>query len=149
MEQFQPVAELLSQANIPFAQRSKDNLAGQSVLLADSMGEMMTFYGAADCAFIGGSLIERGGHNPLEAAACAIPAITGPSYYNFAHIYPQLIANNGCIEIDSAKALSEQLKIFANNPEQTLKQGQSALEIVKQNQGALEKTFNLILKFLS
>lgn len=109
----------------------------------------MTFYGAADCAFIGGSLIERGGHNPLEAAACAIPAITGPSYYNFAHIYPQLIANNGCIEIDSAKALSEQLKIFANNPEQTLKQGQSALEIVKQNQGALEKTFNLILKFLS
>ncbi len=149
MEQFQPVAELLSQANIPFAQRSKDNLAGQSVLLADSIGEMMTFYGAADCAFIGGSLIEHGGHNPLEAAACAIPAITGTSYYNFAHIYPQLIANNGCIEIDSAKALSEQLKIFANNPEQTLKQGQSALEIVKQNQGALEKTLNLILKFLS
>ena len=149
MEQFQPVAELLSQANISFAQRSKDNLAGQSVLLADSMGEMMTFYGAADCAFIGGSLIERGGHNPLEAAACAIPVITGPSYYNFAQIYPQLIAKKGCIEVDSAKALGEQLELFSSKPEQAIKQGQNALEIVKQNQGALDKTFNLVLKFLS
>jgi 3-deoxy-D-manno-octulosonic-acid transferase len=149
MEQFKPVAELLSDSKIAFAERSKNNLNGQSVLLADSMGEMMTFYGAADCAFIGGSLIERGGHNPLEAAACAIPVITGPSYYNFAQIYPQLIDNKGCIEVDSAMALGEQLKLLASQPEQALKQGQSALEIVKQNQGALDKTFNLILKFVS
>jgi 3-deoxy-D-manno-octulosonic-acid transferase len=113
------------------------------------MGEMMTFYGAADCAFIGGSLIERGGHNPLEAAACAIPVITGPSYFNFAQIYPQLIDNKGCIEVDSAMALGKQLKLLAGHPEQALKQGQNALEIVKQNQGALDKTFNLILKFVS
>jgi 3-deoxy-D-manno-octulosonic-acid transferase len=149
MEQFKPVAELLSESKIAFAERSMNNLDGQSVLLADSMGEMMTFYGAADCAFIGGSLIERGGHNPLEAAACAIPVITGHSYFNFAQIYPQLIANKGCIEVDSGKALGEQLKLFASKPEQAMKQGQSALEIVKQNQGALDKTFNLILKFVS
>ena len=149
MEQFKPVAELLSESKIAFAERSMNNLDGQSVLLADSMGEMMTFYGATDCAFIGGSLIERGGHNPLEAAACAIPVITGPSYYNFAQIYPQLIDNKGCIEVDSAMALGEQLKLLASQPEQALKQGQSALEIVKQNQGALDKTFNLILKFVS
>jgi 3-deoxy-D-manno-octulosonic-acid transferase len=148
-EQFKPVAELLSKSKIAFAKRSLNNLDGQSVLLADSMGEMMTFYGAADCAFIGGSLIERGGHNPLEAAACAIPVITGPSYYNFAQIYPQLIANQGCIEVDSARTLAEQLKLFASKPKQASKQGQDAHEIVKQNQGALDKTFNLILKFLS
>jgi 3-deoxy-D-manno-octulosonic-acid transferase len=149
MEQFKPVAELLSASKIAFAKRSMNNLDGQSVLLADSMGEMMTFYGAADCAFIGGSLIERGGHNPLEAAACAIPVITGPSYFNFAQIYPQLIDNKGCIEVDSAMALGKQLKLLADHPEQALKQGQNALEIVKQNQGALDKTFNLILKFVS
>ena len=149
MEQFKPVAELLSASKIAFAKRSMNNLDGQSVLLADSMGEMMTFYGAADCAFIGGSLIERGGHNPLEAAACAIPVITGPSYYNFAQIYPQLIENKGCVEVDSAMALGEQLKLFASKPEQAMKQGQKALEIVKQNQGALDKTFKLILEFLN
>jgi 3-deoxy-D-manno-octulosonic-acid transferase len=149
MEQFKPVAKLLAQSKITFAQRSQANLDGQSILLADSMGEMMTLYGAADCAFIGGSLIERGGHNPLEAAAWAIPVITGPSYYNFAQIYPQLIDNKGCVEVDSAMALGEQLKLLASQPEQALKQGQSALEIVKQNQGALDKTFNLILEFLS
>ncbi len=149
MEQFKPVAELLSESKIAFAERSKNNLDGQSILLADSIGEMMTFYGAADCAFIGGSLIERGGHNPLEAAACAIPVITGPSYYNFAQIYPQLIDNKGCVEVDSAMALGQQLKLLASQPEHALKQGQSALEIVKQNQGALDKTFKLILQFLS
>ena len=149
MEQFKPVAELLSKSKIPFAKRSLNNLDGQSVLLADSVGEMMTLYGAADCAFIGGSLIERGGHNPLEAAAWAIPVITGPSYYNFAQIYPQLIANKGCIEVDSSKNLAEQLKLFASKPKQASKQGQDAHEIVRQNQGALDKTFNLILKFLS
>ena len=107
----------------------------------------MTFFGVANCAFIGGSLIDRGGHNPLEAAAWSIPVITGPSYYNFAQIYPQLIANKGCTEVDSAKALGEQLQIFESEPEQALRQGQSALEIVTKNQGALDKTINLILKF--
>lgn len=149
MEQFKPVAELLSESKIAFAEHSKNNLNGQPVLLADSMGELMTFFGAANCAFIGGSLIKRGGHNPLEAAACAIPVITGPSYYNFAQIYPQLIANKACIEVDSAKALGKQLQTFASEPEQALRQGQNALEIVKKNQGALDKTINLILKFLS
>ena len=149
MEQFKPVAELLSDSKIAFAERSKNNLNGQPVLLADSMGELMTFFGVANCAFIGGSLIDRGGHNPLEAAAWSIPIITGPSYYNFAQIYPQLIANKGCIELDSGKALGEQLKLLASKPEQAMKQGQNALEIVKQNQGALDKTFKLILKFLN
>jgi 3-deoxy-D-manno-octulosonic-acid transferase len=149
MEQFKPVAELLSDSKIAFAERSKNNLNGQPVLLADSMGELMTFFGVANCAFIGGSLIDRGGHNPLEAAAWSIPVITGPSYYNFAQIYPQLIAKKGCIEVASAKALSEQLQAFASEPEQALRQGHNAIEIVKQNQGALDKTFNLVVKFLS
>ena len=149
MEQFKPVAKLLAQSKITFAQRSQANLDGQSILLADSMGEMMTFYGAADCAFIGGSLIERGGHNPLEAAAWAIPVITGPSYYNFAHIYPQLITNNGCVEIDSANALSNQLKLFAGEPNRAIQQGQEALAVVKQNQGALDKTFALLQEHFS
>jgi 3-deoxy-D-manno-octulosonic-acid transferase len=46
-------------------------------------------------------------------------------------------------------ALSEQLKLFASKPEQAMKQGQKALEIVKKNQGALDKTFKLILNFLN
>jgi 3-deoxy-D-manno-octulosonic-acid transferase len=149
MEQFKPVAELLSDSKIAFAERSKNNLNGQPVLLADSMGELVTFFGAANCAFVGGSLIDRGGHNPLEAAACAIPVITGPSYYNFAQIYPQLIENKGCVEVDSAMALGEQLKLFASKPEQAMKQGRKALEIVKKNQGALDKTFKLILQLLN
>jgi 3-deoxy-D-manno-octulosonic-acid transferase len=149
MEQFKPVAELLSESKIAFAERSKNNLNGQPVLLADSMGELVTFFGAANCAFVGGSLIDRGGHNPLEAAACAIPVITGPSYYNFAQIYPQLIENKGCVEVDSAMALGEQLKLFASKPEQAMKQGRKALEIVKKNQGALDKTFKLILQLLN
>ncbi|MCZ5678444.1 hypothetical protein O5624_05330 [Escherichia coli] len=47
-------------------------------MVGDTMGELMLLYGIADLAFVGGSLVERGGHNPLEAAAHAIPVLMGP-----------------------------------------------------------------------
>lgn len=50
------------------------------------MGELMLLYGIADLAFVGGSLVERGGHNPLEAAAHAIPVLMGPHTFNFKDI---------------------------------------------------------------
>ena len=143
-EQFAPVALYLTQANIPFAHRSKDNLNNQPILLADTMGEMLCFYAAANCAFIGGSLIERGGHNPVEAAACGTPVITGPSYYNFMHVYPQLLATQGCVQIDSSATLSKQLQTYANSPQLAKLHGENALKLVRQNSGAIDKTIALL-----
>jgi 3-deoxy-D-manno-octulosonic-acid transferase len=112
------------------------------------MGEMLTFFGAAHCAFIGGSLIDRGGHNPLEAASLAIPIISGPSYYNFKHIFPQLIAKNACTEVDDSGALFDQLATYANSPEKAKLQGKEAFKIVQSNQGAIEKTLRCLTPYI-
>jgi 3-deoxy-D-manno-octulosonic-acid transferase len=56
------------------------------VVIGDTMGELMLLYGIADLAFVGGSLVERGGHNPLEPAAHAIPVLMGPAHFNFKDI---------------------------------------------------------------
>jgi 3-deoxy-D-manno-octulosonic-acid transferase len=148
-EQFEKTANLLGSANIQFARWSNNDLAGQAVLLADTMGEMLTFFGIANCAFIGGSLIDRGGHNPLEAAAMAIPVITGPSYYNFKHIFPQLMATNACTEVDGSDALFDQLAIYADLPEQARLRGSEAFKIVQKSSGAIEKTLNMLAPYLS
>lgn len=148
-EQFNNVAELLKDENIAFTRWSAQNLVDQPVLLADTMGEMLTFFGAANCAFIGGSLIDRGGHNPLEAAALGIPVLTGPSYYNFQHIFPQLIANNACTKVNDSSALCNQLTVYANSPKQARLDGEQALKIVQGNSGAIEKTLSMLEPHLS
>ena len=148
-EQFDKVADILRDEKIAFGQWSDKDLVDQSVLLANSMGEMLTFFGAAQCAFIGGSLIDRGGHNPLEAAAMGIPVITGPSYYNFKHIFPQLIAKNACTEVHDSSTLSEQLANYASSPELAKLNGKKGLEIVQSNCGAIEKTLNILAPYIA
>jgi len=148
-EQFDKVADILRDEKIAFGRWNTKNLTDQPVLLADTMGEMLTFFGAAQCAFIGGSLIDRGGHNPLEAAALAIPVITGPSYYNFKHIFPQLIAKEACTEVHDTSTLYKQLSIYADSPEQVKIDGEKGLEIVQSNCGAIEKTLNILAPYIA
>src|SRR5690606_27572001 len=90
-ERFQSVHRLARGQGFSVARRSGGELpdAGQ-VYLGDTMGELLMRYGAADAAFIGGSLIPRGVHNPLEAAAWGIPVLTGPHVFNFTDIFERL-----------------------------------------------------------
>lgn len=60
------------------------------IILGDSMGELLLWYAVADIAFIGGSLVKTGGHNPLEATALGVPVVSGPYIFNFNDIYPPL-----------------------------------------------------------
>ena len=113
------------------------------------MGEMLVFFGAADSAFIGGSLIERGGHNPLEAAAFSLPIITGPSFTNFMHVYPQLLAQQACLRVNNKELLLEQLQLLADDPNKRQQLGKNARNILSQNQGALARTLALIEKEIS
>jgi 3-deoxy-D-manno-octulosonic-acid transferase len=75
--------------------------------------------------------------------------MTGPSYYNFKHIYPQLIAKNACTEVDGPDALCEQLATYANSSEQAKRQGEEALKIVASHCGAIEKTLNILTPYMA
>lgn len=143
-EQFQAVANLLANSDLSFSQRSQQAHQGENVLLADTMGEMLTFFGAAHCAFIGGSLIERGGHNPLEAAAFRIPVITGASFTNFLHVYPQLLKEEACICVNNEAELRSQLIELSQSERKRSTLGENAFAILEQNKGALTRTITEI-----
>ncbi len=112
-EQFDKVAEQLSAQGISFSRRSQDEHQGEAVLLADTLGELGMLYGAADVAFIGGSLIERGGHNPLEACAHGIPVLSGQHTFNFDHVYPALIEQGGALWVDEHNLVETLNSLFS------------------------------------
>ena len=109
-ERFEPVARLLTQAGLRFIRHSRGDTAGPDtqVLLGDTMGELMRWYGVADACFVGGSLIARGGHNPLEVLALDKPLLAGPHTHNFAQMYDTLASANALVPVDSAAAVFAQ-----------------------------------------
>ncbi|WP_408900909.1 lipid IV(A) 3-deoxy-D-manno-octulosonic acid transferase [Photobacterium piscicola] len=125
--------------------------ANTQLYLADTMGEMLVMLATADVTFMGGSLVGEkvGGHNLLEPAAVAKPAITGPSFYNFEDITQQLLAA-GAIEIcQDSHQLALQLIALFNDPERQQKMGAQGQRIVLENQGAVDKTVTNISPYLT
>ncbi|WP_024611242.1 lipid IV(A) 3-deoxy-D-manno-octulosonic acid transferase [Pseudoalteromonas sp. TB64] len=147
-EQFDKVAELLTQSPLSFSRRSQNNYSNEQVLLADTLGELQCLYGAANVSFIGGSLIRRGGHNPLESAAFSVGVITGPHTYNFDHVYPELIKLKGAVVVDNKDELAKQLITFSQNTKACQTLGIKAAQCVAKNQGAIQKTLTIINQYL-
>ncbi len=145
-ERFDHVAELIKQQNFKLARRSLGQQPNQAtqVYLGDTMGELMKLLAAADIAFIGGSLIERGGHNPLEPAVLRKPVLMGPHFYNFQLICDSLSSVGALTVISTADELAAEVKRLLNNPESMAKQGQAGYRFVQDNQGALEKLYALV-----
>lgn len=118
--------------------------AETAVYLGDTMGELLLMYGAADVAFVGGSLIPRGGHNMLEPAALQKAILTGPHLFNFAEISEKFAQTNALIKVSDANTLAKQLLFFAENQHAREEMGKRALEVVTANRGALAKQIALI-----
>ncbi len=87
------------------AQYRRNPVEQHPVVIGDTMGELMLLYGIADLAFVGGSLVERGGHNPLEPAAHAIPVLMGPHTFNFKDICAKLQQDDGLITVTDVSSL--------------------------------------------
>ncbi|MEK0159504.1 lipid IV(A) 3-deoxy-D-manno-octulosonic acid transferase [Pseudoalteromonas piscicida] len=148
-EQFQAVADYLDEQKVAFTRKSSNNIDTEAhVLLADTLGELKWLFGSADIAYIGGSLIERGGHNPLEAASHGVPILTGPHTYNFAHIYPQLLAQQGAIIVDNTGELAAQIVRLFEDKSLRAQIGTNAKSVLLENAGAIAKTMKLINKSL-
>jgi len=145
-ERFNTVANLIAAAGLSMQRRS-DGAAVQAdtqVLLGDTMGELLMLFGAADVAFVGGSLIERGGHNTLEPAAWGLPIITGASDFNFREISELLqVAGALCKRCDARAIAAEIGQLFAG-AELRSRRGQAALTVVEKNRGALQKLLHEI-----
>ena len=139
-ERFEGVASAVTEEGFSLARRSlKQSPAQAQVYLGDTMGELMMLYGASDVAFIGGSLIERGGHNPLEPAAWGLAVVSGPHVFNFGSIYQSLEKHEGVTIVNSAQELGGYLARLLGNQQALHESGQRALAVVESNRGALDR----------
>lgn len=148
-DRFDAVAMLIGHRGFSSARRSSNDAPGAAqVYLGDTMGELMVMLGAADVAFVGGSLIERGGHNPLEPAAWGMPVVTGPHVFNFETIYRQLDAGGGVIRVGNGAELAQRVGDLLAHPDRAKSAGQAALAVVEANRGALDRVVGGVLERL-
>ncbi len=149
-ERFTDTCEMVQKEGISYITRSSGELPSGStqVVVGDTMGELMLLYGIADIAFVGGSLVERGGHNPLEAAAHAIPVLMGPHTFNFKDICMRLKAGDGLITVTDVNSLVAEMRNLLNDEDYRLYHGRQAVEILHQNQGALQRLLKQLDPYL-
>tara|TARA_R110001583_G_scaffold68626_2_gene195111 strand:+ start:260 stop:1549 length:1290 start_codon:yes stop_codon:yes gene_type:complete len=147
-ERFLSVKELAKNSGLSVITRSSQQVVTNEtqLYLGDSMGEMMVLLGAADVCFIAGSLIGNkvGGHNLLEAAALKKPILNGPSYFNFKQITEQLVELGACTICQDSNEIAHSLTLLFNNVQMRQTQGEIAFNFVQQNQGALQKTAQMM-----
>lgn len=122
--------------------------ADTQVLVGDTMGDMPLYYGLADVAFVGGSLVDTGCQNIIEPAALGLPVITGPSRYNFQHVSDLLVAAGGQRVVADAAALAQELVLLLQDTAERQRRGACAKAEVQRNQGAAQRLDDLLAALL-
>ncbi|WP_375123034.1 lipid IV(A) 3-deoxy-D-manno-octulosonic acid transferase [Pseudomonas sp. LW8] len=140
-ERFNSVFDLCQREGFATVRRSTGaNVDAQtSVLLGDTMGELLFLYALADSAFVGGSLVPNGGHNLLEPAALAKPVLSGPHLFNFLDIAAQLREAGALAEVDDAEGLAVEVQRLFELPRDAQRMAEAGLAVMRRNQGALQR----------
>lgn len=149
-DRFDTVADMLDKSRWRYSRRSRVQKPRKTdaVFLADSLGELMLFYGAAQAAFIGNTLNGGGGHNPIEPAALARPVLMGPSYFNFQSIVDAMVKDHSAIIVEDNQALVQRLVGLLKSQDLRDTFGQRAYLFFQQQQGALKRLESWIEKQL-
>jgi 3-deoxy-D-manno-octulosonic-acid transferase len=118
------------------------------ILVGDTMGELPLFFAAADCAFIGGSLVPIGGHNLLEASAVGKPVVFGPHMFNFQEISLMTLERGAGVQIRTPAQLAPAVSDFLGNANRRDRAGEAGRKMVEENRGALAANMRLIEQLL-
>lgn len=145
-QRFEEVAAILDQQAIPYTRRSSGELprADTRVLLGDSMGEMPAYYAACDVAFVGGSLLEYGAHNLIEACALGKPVLLGPSVFNFQEAAELAIQAGAALQVPDAQALAEAVEALLKDPARIQAMGGAGEAFTRAHSGAVDRLFGLL-----
>lgn len=144
------IAGMLSAMGLRAARRAAGETPsnGESVYLADTIGELGTFFALAPAAFMGGSLVPHGGQNPIEAVKLGCGVLTGPHWQNFEEAYGALLKQRACIEVHSAAEIATAFRELQREPAHLQAMCTRAEQTVAGLGGALARTLEAIAALL-
>jgi len=148
-ERFAEVAALVEKLDMRLLRRSLwsgEALAG-CVFLLDSIGELAALYSLATVAFVGGSLVPRGGHNILEPALYGVPIVTGNHYENFRDIVNVFLSRNAVRIVGLAELPLVFMELIANDAERATL-GRNALAALDSQRGATARTISALVALM-
>ena len=114
------------------------------VVVLDTIGELAQLYQLATAAFVGGSLVDHGGHNILEPAVFGKPIVFGPYMQNFKEIAEAFLSNDAAVQVQSERELDDVLLALVTDPVRRARLGAAARALVAANRGAKAKTLDVI-----
>jgi 3-deoxy-D-manno-octulosonic-acid transferase len=150
-ERFKLMAQLCRSYGFVTATRSEDGMASPDTqcFVIDTLGELVRFLGAADVAFVAGSLDPIGGHNVLEPAALGVPVIVGPNTFNFAEVTDLMLERNAALRVPDAEALAAALQKLLGDAERRARMGAAARCMVEAERGAVARTLAIVEKVVA
>jgi 3-deoxy-D-manno-octulosonic-acid transferase len=154
MERSREVGKLLEGRGIKFAYRSEITARTQfrpgeiECLVVNTTGELKYFYEPATVVFIGKSITAKGGQNPIEPAALGKPTVFGPNMQNFADVVRCFLAKDGAVQVRDATQLESVFVQLLSDAGRCEQLSRNALEVVRENQGAVYRTLDMIAKHL-
>ena len=143
------IASLVRRRGFSVSLRTDGFDESADVLLGDTMGELPVFYAASDLAFVGGSLVDIGGHNLLEPAVLGIPALTGPHTRNFADVAASLEAVGAVRVVNGTDELAGAVVDLLRDPNRRHRMGEEGKGFVLSNRGARDRTMAVIERELA
>jgi 3-deoxy-D-manno-octulosonic-acid transferase len=151
-DRFAVVAAMVAGSGFPSThasefRRQPDAVPAGSIFLLDTIGDLASMYGLATVAFVGGSLVPKGGHNPLEPAQFAVPVVMGPSFENFREVVEGMRAADA-IRIVSAGMLAEMLIAMLRNTKDARSLGERGQAVFETQAGATARTVQALMELL-
>jgi 3-deoxy-D-manno-octulosonic-acid transferase len=149
-ERFDEVADLLRRRQVAFARRSSlsGNEGAADAFLLDTIGELARAYELATMAFIGGSLVPTGGHNPLEPAVWGTPVLSGPHVFNFQEVFDEMVGAGGARLVTDGHDLTASLAEWLEDRDAARAAGATARDVVERNRGATSRTVDALFELI-
>jgi len=121
--------------------------AAGSVFLLDTIGDLASMYSLGAVAFVGGSLVAKGGHNPLEPARFGVPVVMGPSFENFREIVEAMRAEDA-IRVVSSPMIGETLVAMLRDSDEARTMGERGRRVFEAQAGATARTMGALMELL-
>lgn len=142
------IQALAKEMDLTANRRSQINAGGKDLFILDSIGELNSVYSHADVAFVGGSLVNKRGHNPIEPAIYSIPVLYGEHMEDFSEISDALLLTGGSIMVKDQTELTTTLENLLSNAQLRQKMGKASRACIINQQGVIDRHIRFIKEML-